>query len=305
MKTLSFLLLFTCTQSFPNILLQKPKDVSAQELDTLINNWHTQFRWSFGKGRILTLGYNKHQPYILLQAFGIPIRSYQFPYWHYLKQLIASIGQPIPSYFYAQPLKLEKQTPEQLTITELAHFMHYKKFIFYTGAGISAAAKVATMRDLETSLHIDPNNKTQFFKSIILDPQSIAKTFGQFCQSAIDELPTAAHYALHELAYRYHCCIVTENIDLLQQRTGINPIHSHSTEITSLIPQDLQDVDIVCCIGLSQDDCGLLAHYKSINPNGTIIAIDQALPNYVSNTDIFMQGDLQTIVPALARLLCS
>ncbi len=291
--------------TYPSILLQKPKDVSAQELEKTVHDWQTQFKWNLGTGTTLTLCYKERTPSVLLQVLAIPIRSYQFPYVAYLKDFIAYASKNHPSYFFAQPLKLKDQRPEELTTEELAHFLRYKNVIFYTGAGISAAGKVVTMSDLESSLKLNPHNKMQLIKEIFLNPKPVADTFEIFCKSAINGLPTSAHYALYEIAHHRNCCIVTENVDLLQQRTGCLPLHSHCEEITTLHPQDLQKVDAICCIGLSRDDCGWLAHYKAINPKGILIAIDRTLPNYIATNDYFVQGDLQTIVPDLARLLCA
>lgn len=64
-----------------------------------------------------------------------------------------------------------------------------------------------------------------------------------------------------------------------------------------------KDIDAVVCVGLSHDDRGLLAFYKQHNPAGVIIAIDLKQPNYLGEEDILVMGNLQEIVPKLAKKL--
>jgi len=304
MKKLYVLLLLITTTTPSNILLQKPKHLTEQDIQERAQKWETRFSWKFGKGTTFSLYYLNGEASMLLQVFGIPVRSYNFHYFAFLKKLFTYLGEDHHPYYYAKPIKLTEQSPETLTTEDLADFLRYKHFIFYTGAGISAASNVATMDALQQSLALDPHHKTQFFKKTFFDPKPIVDAFKIFCKSAIDSMPTSAHYALHQIANHRDCSIVTENVDLLQQRTGCEPLHTHGIEINQLKPDDLKNIDAILCIGLSKDDCGFLANYKTHNPNGILIAINRTVPEYISDQDYVVLGDIQTIVPEVAKLLC-
>jgi len=198
---------------------------------------------------------------------------------------------------------MEKPAPVIITFDELCNLLRDKKFIFYTGAGISAAGSVATMHDLEVSLHMH-DSAGAFLKTIIFSPSSIAKAFTSFCQNALASPPTPAHRAVHAIAQEKSVCIVTENIDLLHQRAGSAPLHANCEAIRSLTPHDFLAVEAVVCIGLSHDDRGFLQYYKQHNPNGLIIALDLAMPQYLSEKDFLLQSDVQLILPQLSTFFC-
>lgn len=280
-----------------NPLLQKPQLLTVSDIQQLEQEWNTDFTWNFNDACNFMCSYNKGQSSCILQIFGIPVRSYNFQYWHYVKEWIyAENNYP---YMKATPLAFSSCKPNIITLEKLISTLNNKKFVFYTGAGISAQSKVATMKDLEKGLKLDLGIK-HFLYELFFNPQSITDAFTQFCHTAIYNLPTPAHYALHEMAQQKEVAIVTENVDLLQQRTGSKPIFTHSDAIESICDADWQEIDYVLCIGLSHDDCGLLAHYKNNNPAGIIIGIDIGMPNYLSEQDFLVQGDAQKILPALA-----
>ena len=143
--------------------------------------------------------------------------------------------------------------------------------------------------------------KRHFLKSIWQNSQKITQAFSKFCQSAIYGNPTKAHFALKKIAEKKSISILTENVDLLQQRTGIEPIHVHSKKLHSIPKKSLQEIDAIVCIGLSRDDRGLLAWYKQNNPKEILIAINQETPNYLSKNDYICLEDLQKVLPFIAE----
>jgi len=287
-----------------NIFLQKPQLLSAETQEKRAQEWETVFCWS-RKNYNFICCYNNGQSSFLLEFYKAPIRSYNFKYIAYYKQLVQNYRHNIHPYYFAKPLQFDKPTPQIITFQNLCTIIQNKKFIFYTGAGISAASNVATMNSLMKSLSLNTQSKDfftiPFFKEALLHPKNLTDTFAAFCRSAAYSNPTQAHYALHQIAQQKNICILTENVDLLQERTGSNPIHSHDNLVHSATDQNLLDIDIIICIGLSRDDCGLLAYYKQKNPHGLIIAIDPRMPSYLSNKDYIVQDDCQVILPALAN----
>ncbi len=98
--------------------------------------------------------------------------------------------------------------------------------------------------------------------------------------------------------------ILTENLDLLHERSGIVPQRIIASQFKKVIkPEWLKEIDAVVCIGLSYDDKGFLSWYKQNNPEGTLIAIDFKQPSYLGNKDFLLEGNLQEILPIVQGLL--
>jgi NAD-dependent SIR2 family protein deacetylase len=157
------------------------------------------------------------------------------------------------------------------------------------------------MNELEESLELKKGLK-HFIAVAWNNPKKITNGFSEFCKKAILSDPTDAHYALKTIAERKNAALVTENVDLLQQRAGVEPLFAYSEILHSLKKQDLKEVDCIICIGLSHDDRGFLAWYKKENPNGTIVALNLEQPDYLGNEDFFLEGDVQHILPEIAKM---
>ena len=175
----------------------------------------------------------------------------------------------------------------------------HKKSFFYTGAGISAG-HVPTILKLKELLGFHESSKFNIQKVIDV-PDVVAQGFGQFCKNCMYAEPTAAHFALSKIAQYLSCAVITENFDLLHQRTYTEPLHTCCRRLHHLKIEDVQAVDYIVCIGLSSDDRGLLGFCKKHNPDLKIISIDFEVPSYLSENDYFLQGDAQIVLPLLAR----
>ena len=306
MKNLCCAFLFLTSAIHSNVLLEKPKLISADQMAEIATNWETCFIWGLGKGCNITYTYHEGKSGFLIQGLYVPIRSCNFPYYAALKEIIQSYKNPQSGgYYVAEPLKVTNQSPTPLGIDELCYYLRDKNFIFYTGAGISAGGNVATMNDLMQALKVDLNNRSlvsqPFFKEAFLKPSSLTNAFDQFCKSAIEGEPTPAHRAVHAIAQHQNIAIVTENVDLLQQRAGSKPIMPHPGMCE---PDDVKAVKVIVCIGLSHDDRGFLAYFKKHNPDGVIIAIDKGNPDYLSSNDYIVREDLQIVLPTMAEYVC-
>lgn len=202
-------------------------------------------------------------------------------------------------YCVAEPRKFtELKMARQLTVKELASYMQDHSVIFYTGAGISIACGVPAMAQLEEALCVDQTNGVLNMSKIITNASAAVEKFKQFCDEAFQLQPSAAHYAIAELANAKQCAVFTENIDVGHQKSGIKPIMPDPTLRSQ--GAHFKAIDAIICVGLSHDDRGLLAFYKEHNPAGIIVAIDLKQPDYLGEEDKLLVGDLQKILPELA-----
>lgn len=305
-KKLCYAILLMVSVAQANILLEKPTIIDEKQMAAIAAHWETCFTWGLSNGSNLTCVYREGKSGFLIQAFHVPIRSSNFPYYVTLKEIISSYKNPQKQggYHITKPLKITDQTSALFTIDELCYYLRDKTFIFYTGAGISASGNVATMNDLMYLLKMDWNNrsllKQPFLKEAFFNPQSLTDAFDQFCKAAIEGEPTPAHKAVHAIAQQRNVAIVTENVDLLQQRAGSKPMMPRPGMCEA---DDVKAVNVIVCVGLSHDDRGFLAYFKKHNPEGVIIAIDKGNPDYLSNNDYIVREDLQIVLPTMAEYL--
>lgn len=305
------LLLASCliiSNSFANILLQAPKKLSYAEIENMALDWETQFYWTSKKSVSFTCWFKKESGFAF-KVFNLPVYWYNYNYKENLKSDLINyfnsfrtIGTNLNNYYLSEPITIDNPNPITIDLTELISLLKNKKFIFYTGAGISASSKVAPMKELDESLKMDKGWKN-FFSEMIKNPQEVTAAFTTFCDSARYTQPSLAHFALKDIALHKSINILTENVDLLQQRTGIAPICLGSCDsvLNIFTPDTMKDIDIIICVGLSHDDRGLLGYYKEHNKQGNIVSIDLAIPNYLSSTDYLCKGDLQIFLPLLAN----
>lgn len=195
--------------------------------------------------------------------------------------------------------------PMTLSREELINIISKNRIIFYTGAGISAAAGIPTMAELCKSLHFeDKSQMIVSLKKAVHHPEELAAVIRSFHDTCFFKMPTRAHYSLKELAFLKNTQIVTENLDYLHEYTGILPYRIQSDHLRSTVNStSLKDIDYILCIGLSCDDRGFLELYKQHHPEGKIISLDLKQPSYLGDDDYFLQGDLQEIIPQIAERL--
>lgn len=202
----------------------------------------------------------------------------------------------------AKPRIISKAHPFHLnSMGKVVRLLKNKQVVFYTGAGISKAAGIPTMVELDTLLGFEKEkNFPQWVQNTMHNPRALSQRINGFHHSCFFSKPTKAHQALAELANLKKVKIFTENLDHLHQKTGFDVI-SVTAELKGL--EMLKTVDVVVCMGLSRDNKGFLAKYKEFNPQGKIVAIDLKQPNYLGNEDVWLEADLQEAVPELLYAL--
>jgi len=193
--------------------------------------------------------------------------------------------------------------PKEITIQELTELIKNKKCCFYTGAGISAGI-VPTMNELDVVLFYRlPNKETivQALEKIVANPQTYLKHMKAFYKACLEGAPSAAHKTIAKIAIEKDWCVLTENIDLLHEHSGIKPTHRGHL-FTDIDADDLKQLDIILAIGLSEDQSNFLNWYKQHNPQGIIVGINMNDVCYLSDQDYIVKRDIQETLVELAKL---
>ena len=195
-----------------------------------------------------------------------------------------------------------KGSPVEMSCEKLNEIIKTKKVIFYTGAGISAAT-IPTMNILLNNLKIskdleEGDKLQQYISDVISHPEKHAEILRDFFDRCENALPTLAHNLLSECSKKFNHLLVTENVDQLHQKSGIEPIvfagsdrYSNDAKITQIA----QKSDFIVTIGLNSDESGFLKFYKAQNPEGKIISVNLTSTNYLSDEDFYVEGDIQKL----------
>jgi len=193
--------------------------------------------------------------------------------------------------------------PKEIKLVRLVDILKNKKVLFYTGAGISMASGVHSMNQLHETLGIEMSEKIDdLLKKAVTNPQSVIESWEEFTKATVEKPPTPTHQSLGKLAQKLNSQIITENVDHLQEKTGVKAIHLTGPWLKENIqPEWLKDIDAVITVGLSYDDRGFLGWYKENNPNGKIIAVNLSQPPYLGDEDFMLKGDCQKIIPELGK----
>jgi NAD-dependent deacetylase len=195
-----------------------------------------------------------------------------------------------------KPLVVANQKPIKITsINQLTKMIQGKRVIFYTGAGISAEV-IPTMNELLKDL----GDKDQLAINVKKNPGKYIQILDSFFKKCERAEPTKAHIALHNIISKTGSLLITENLDLLHQKSGDAPLTRGNFSETHV---DISKVDYIVTIGLASDESGFLNLYKKLNPNGIIIAIntDKNI-EYLSNKDFILQKDAQIAIPEMLNL---
>lgn len=208
----------------------------------------------------------------------------------------------------SQPRAVQNQTPLYSTICELSQIVNGKHCVFYTGAGLSASV-VPTMSILEEQMKLMHIKKKEnlFLVShnALNDSANYMKPMEEFYKTCLYGEPTPAHLEIRNIVIKMNWGLLTENLDLLHQRSGIEPLNRSMPDWlkSNVTKNDLKKIDYVITVGLAKDESGFLGWYKEHNPKGTIVAINLTQPEYLGNEDILIEEDAQSALPKLNEVL--
>lgn len=195
-----------------------------------------------------------------------------------------------PRWHLCPPLDYSEQQPKKYSIEQIAELIKNKQCAFYSGAGLSKAANIPVMSELYKSLQTHQDN--------------VIDVCAGFFHALKTASPTSGHIALQSIATKKTFSIYTENLDTLHEMAGSSPVRlEHQGNRQTPSKKMLEEYDAIICVGLSRDWRGLLSFYKQVRPDGQIISIDLMLPNYLSDHDGWLEGDLQQILPSLEQLV--
>jgi NAD-dependent deacetylase len=320
------------------MLLTSPLKILQEEVEgrafslPLAMNWHSVDQET---GQRSSLGFNRKNGKTILKiqfenGFPQELARFQSRFTHSMSQgkkvwtfvygdTASDISPPSPD----APLSLEEamgivhpprvlknQSPRVAIISEIIACIRNKHCIFYTGAGISAGV-VPTMTELMKNLQIEESQSKESLLSTLQDvlknPDAYIQPMEDFYQPCLYGTPTLAHIALRDIVHQKKWGLLTENLDLLHQRSGINPLHHDGTNWlkSNVSIADLKKIDYVITGGLAGDESGFLGWYKTTHPEGTIIAINLQQPNYLDEKDLLVIGDVQSLLPLLSEGLFS
>jgi NAD-dependent deacetylase len=313
-----------------NPLLEGPELTDTQEIEKEGEKGILSETF-FSKNRRYQIGINEGTPFILIEYFDelpkeleleerqkfakerrmIDEKERDVYVFRYGNIPESKILKKEEEYYISLPrekeLKGKEVVPQKKELQEVVEILKGKRVLFYSGAGISTAAGLPQMEEIyqfqEKILGINFSKLIDdFLKRVLKNPEKIIEIWKEFQEKFSKSSPTPAHWALKDLALTMNAKIFTENYDNLHEKTGIKPIRPEVSYLKeNLRPEWLKEIEIVVTLGLSHDDRGFLGWYKKCNPQGKILAIDLKPPPYLDEEDIFLEGDLQKLVPELTK----
>lgn len=191
---------------------------------------------------------------------------------------------------------------KEIDLQHLQTILETKKVLFYSGAGLSLKAEVPAMSELNQLLGLEMGENFLFsLEKAVKNPKIFAEKIRIFHEKCVYSKPTKAHFAIKNLSFLKNITLFTENIDCLHETSGIFPNRIEPEKIRE--NPSLAEVDCIICFGLSFDDRGFLGWYKSLNPEGKILALDFNQPSYLGEEDFWLKGDIQEILPEIEKTI--
>jgi len=289
-------------------LLQKPKAITQEEVNTLPRSWQACFLGA--EGYCVSFLYDEGKT--ALQVASEKEKLYESPFWKLLqkdeqKSFDDTCRPEEVSYYLGKVRKLDAldNVPRTMTLEEIGTFIKNKRVVFYTGAGVSLSSGVQAMAGLKNVLgfHKGMQPGPKYSEYAKTKAQAVLEEFSQFCHRAFTAEPSPAHRAITTIALTKKVQVMTENFDFLHQRAGIVPFEVSARAVRkNIAPGEMRDIDALVCVGMSADDRGLLQWYKDQNPQGKIIAFNLEVPTYVGSDDYVVLGDVQETLPKIAAL---
>jgi hypothetical protein len=223
---------------------------------------------------------------------------YRYPKWGFWRKLLDQILQLIfsdeddsqigeyPLYWQRQQIT-EVWHPEEISDDKIAKIISTKNVLYYTGPGISERY-VPTIPDLEMSLGIsqklhNPDNWPKYITDLVNKSGYYFELVLKFFDDGKKAKPTRTHLTLARLVKRYGHLLATENLDKLQQKTGVRPIVQPERKFCrDRLKGKIRDIPYILVIGLNENPGGFLRWCKQHNPQIVIISVTESNLKYLS-----------------------
>ncbi|UIR57516.1 NAD-dependent deacylase [Sphingobacterium sp. SRCM116780] len=167
-----------------------------------------------------------------------------------------------------------------------------KKIVVFTGAGISAESGIQTFRDanglweghhVEDVASIDGWNK---------NPSLVQNFYNMRRQIALNAEPNAAHCALVTLEKVFDVHIITQNVDLLHERSGSSHVlHLHGRLDLACSSLDKRLIYPVVGHEIKMGDC--CEKGSQLRPN--IVWFGESVPNMEPAIQLSEQADIMIV----------
>jgi NAD-dependent deacetylase len=100
----------------------------------------------------------------------------------------------------------------------------YRKIVFLTGAGISAASGLRTYRGPDGLWSDAEIEKLSFASTFAREPEKVCRFLLDMRRTALRAEPNEAHRAITRLQERAGCYVITQNVDSLHTRAGTKDV---------------------------------------------------------------------------------
>lgn len=222
-------------------------------------------------------------------AFEAPIREVVVP------GLLRHLG---PRHRQATAVRAAPRRGSSAELVRLFR-LHAGAVGLYTGAGLSRASGVAALEGRDGLLAwtgILSSEPMTVAAKMVGSPESMLELCGVLAAQSRGAIPSPGHEAIAALVDAgWAATVWTSNVDGLHERTGVQPLPA-----SELDPVD--SVSLLVIVGVSRDEFGLV---RAARRAGAVsVCIDVSDSSLAHAADIWIRGDVQTVLPAIARLLC-
>lgn len=282
---LAGILLFTSTGNATeckNRFFSQPTMISPNDLLDRLDSASLDMRWQFGPDDFFRFVTGKDEVYFEIMFGSLPDSYEKELKNRFIEKPILSEGIEKDRYIFSYACKkgeqavinqlreekcnadanhssylvderriIENSVPRQIDEEEILSIICNCNVLFYTGAGLSVDSGIPSMAGLYDLLGLEEGEKfADSLKNASEYPEEFAEKIQAFHDACFFSPPTEAHLALKKLAIFKNTKIITENLDLLHEHSGIAPYRIHAEEVREIGIASLSRIDYVICLGV-------------------------------------------------------
>lgn len=177
-------------------------------------------------------------------------------------------------------------------------FSELDQSILYSGAGMAVGAGVWDLKELRKNLFL--NSVEEFVDATANHKRKLLSVIEEFAILLYETVPTESYNILTGLQNTYNMIVITENRDMLHQKSGHRVI---TREGLKKFPLWLKNKTLII-VGLSADHSGIVKLYRLINRRMPIYVVNsEGIPSYCTGNDMVCIADLNDFFIKLRRSL--